>query len=134
MKKILFATVAVTALLGSTTTFASGVGGFLQDAASTTSQVSNAVKGPTKLTTDALKNSGSKYINKSIQVSGNIVSMKMVNENSYTVIVRDQSNNEVTANTKKAPYVKLGSKVSVTGSYNGEMITAARISSGGSWG
>ncbi len=126
IKKIYAVTIASTILMTGTI----GYAGLLQDAASTTTAVSNAVNGPAKLSIQELNDSGTKYINKQVQTSGNVTAMKMDSKDSYTTTISDGSGNNVNIITTKVPSVKLGSETKVTGDYNGKAITTTSLGGG----
>ncbi|MDC0535753.1 hypothetical protein OAO18_08095 [Francisellaceae bacterium] len=126
IKKIITATVASTILLTGSATYA----GLLSDAANTTTAVTNAVNGPAKLSIQELNSSGTKYINKQVQISGNVTAMKMDSKDSYTTTITDKSGNKVDVMTTKVPSVKLGSETKITGDYNGKAITTESIGGG----
>lgn len=129
MKKILLHTILFSTLAISSASFAD-VGGFLNEAASDTTAVSQAVNGPTKVSVKQLKDSGTKYINKYVQVTGNIIEAKMINKDSYSAILRDKSGNQISIMTKKAPSITIGSSMKVSGTYNGSDIETDSLGNG----
>ncbi len=76
------------------------------------------------LTIPVLDNSGKKYVNKTVQVSGNVTELKYEKSGSYLVVLR-KGKNTIKCITDKAPEIKLNSKVSVIGDYNGGKIAVA---------
>lgn len=128
MKEVMAALAAI--IIG--TSASADVGSFLKDAAETTSQVSSAVNGPEKVSISDLKESGTKYLNKSIELEGTVVELKSRIEGSYLIVLSDENGNEINCTAAKAPDVKLDDKIKVTGSLNGRVLAISDIDDGNS--
>lgn len=129
MKKSIITTIAVISLSASMASFAS-IGSFLNDAANTTQAVSSAVNGPTKLSVAQLKDSGMKYVNRSVEVKGKVIEMKLRKDNSYAVII-ENNDMKIIGVTPNNPTVMLGKTIALSGTYNGRFIQAQNIGGSG---
>jgi hypothetical protein len=126
MTKTLKILLSISILCATSSAFAD-VGSFLQQAADTTAQVSNAVNGPTKVTIADL-GSSKKYKGTTVEVSGSVTELRCNKSGNYTVVLTDGSN-KVRCISKELPDVKLKEKVTVTGTYNGRKVKASNIES-----
>ena len=126
MKKTIIAVAFAVCI--ATSSFAT-VGSFLKDAADTTNQVSNAINGPSKVTVTDLKNSGTQYVNKTVQIDGSVIGLTN-NNGKYTIVLSDGSAN-IACTSTECPKATLDSKITVVGTFNGKEVAVTKVKTGG---
>ncbi len=102
--------------------------GWLDDVANTVDTVNKVVnpEKAVKTTIGDLQNSENKYINRKVQVTGKVMGLAVVNDDTFAVFVQDNGG-KVKVIVKNNPYCRLLDNITVTGIYNGDGLVSAYI-------
>ncbi|HBM15987.1 MAG TPA: hypothetical protein DD381_06560 [Lentisphaeria bacterium] len=126
MRKFLLAAVILTG-----TTFAFAGSDWLSNVANTVDNVNSIASGDgivNKTTISDIKNSGTKYINRRVQVTGKIVALSVTKtEGIYAVTIADDTGNTLRVNVTVSPLRRLLDTVTAFGTYNGESLDNGKI-------
>ncbi|MCF7791054.1 MAG: hypothetical protein K9M56_03555 [Victivallales bacterium] len=101
-------------------------GGWLDKVADTVDTVNKVVnpEQAIKTTIKDVKTSGTKYINKEVQVSGKVMGLAVVHDKKYVVFIKDDKY-KIKAFFTEVPKCSLCDEVIVSGIYNGRELTKA---------
>ena len=97
--------------------------GWLDDVSKTVSNVNDIVnaKDVVKTTIQNILNSGNKFINREVEVSGKVTGMAVIGKNSYVIQLAD-SKKVIKCYLNKRPSFRLEEKITVKGVYDGNGI------------
>jgi len=126
IKKLLLTAVLVTA-----TSFVFAGSDWLSNVANTVDNVNSIAGGDgvvNKTTIKDVQNSGSKYINRRVQVTGKIVALAVTKtEGVFAVTIADDEGNTMKVNVTVAPLRRLLDTVTAFGTYNGKSLDNGKI-------
>jgi mannose/fructose/N-acetylgalactosamine-specific phosphotransferase system component IIB len=113
--------------IGCSTIFAAS---WLDKVADTVNTVNDIVNSDqiAKTTIKNIKEAGSKYVNRTVQVYGKVIGLAVDKENKYAVFI-ENNEQKIKVVTSKKPVCRLLDNITVTGIYNGEELENATINS-----
>lgn len=104
---------------------------WLSKVGNTVDNVNSIVSGEgsiTKTTIKDVKTSGSKYVNKKVEVSGKIVGLAVGSgEGKFVVIIADEDGTKMNVNVTNNPYRRLLDSATAVGTYNGDSLDNGKI-------
>ncbi|MEI6056048.1 MAG: hypothetical protein WCR55_08320 [Lentisphaerota bacterium] len=108
-----------------------GDNSWLSKVGNTVDNVNSIVSGEgsiTKTTIKDVKTSGSKYVNKKVEVSGKIVGLAVGSgEGKFVVIIADEDGTKMNVNVTNNPYRRLLDSATAVGTYNGDSLDNGKI-------
>ena len=125
-KKLLLTVAIIT-----TATFAFAGSDWLSNVANTVDNVNSIASGDglvNKTSINDVISSGSKYINRRVQVSGKVVALAVTKTDGiYAVTLADDAGNTIAVNVSVSPFCRLMQTVTAFGTYNGKSLDNGKI-------
>ena len=124
-------TILLAASIFTAGTLFAGDNSWLSKVGNTVDNVNSIVSGEgsiTKTTIKDVKTSGSKYVNKKVEVSGKIVGLAVGSgEGKFVVIIADEDGTKINVNVSNNPYRRLLDSATAVGTYNGDSLDNGKI-------